>query len=176
MIVFTRVIVVNIRTEESGLYGHQGDSHALMSVLVKQALRKKGRVICFIADVNTTESRHFLRKNDVLFLNCNYWYNKFILEKSHNHLSKFVMFHYLLRIKGTSDFRKKYIAFLSGSTDETARNKQMTNVYIVYIVYIFSTVHNALRYSIKVQVGITKDGVLFYFYQRCNIIIVFTKP
>lgn len=52
----------------------------------------------------------------------------------------------------------------------------MTNAYIVYIVYIFSTVYIALCYSIKVQVEITKDGVLFYFYQRCNIIIVFTKP
>ena len=52
----------------------------------------------------------------------------------------------------------------------------MTNAYIVYTVYIFSTVYIALCYSIKVQVEITKYGVLFYFYQRCNIIIVFTKP
>ena len=143
-----------------------------MSVLVKQALRKKGRVTCFIADVNTTESRHFLRENDVLFLNCNHWYNKFILEKSHNHLSKFVIFHYLLRIKRASNL-KKYIYSLFIRTNETARNKQMTNAYIVYI---FSTVYIALCYSIKVQVEITKYGVLFYFYQRCNIIIVFTKP
>ena len=75
-----------------------------MSVLVKQALRKKGRVTCFIADVNTTDRRHFLRENDVLFLNCNHWYNKFILEKSHDHLSKFIIFHYLLRITRASDY------------------------------------------------------------------------
>ena len=87
-----------------------------MSVLVKQALRKKGRVTCFIADVNTTESRLFLRENDVLFLNCNHWYNKFILEKSHNHLSKFVIFHYLLRIKRASNLKKIYIALSSGQT------------------------------------------------------------
>ena len=55
-------------------------------------------------------------------------------------------------------------------TDEIARNKRM------FIEWV-STVNIALCYSIKVQVEITTDGVLFYFnYFKDEDIIVLTKP
>ena len=55
-------------------------------------------------------------------------------------------------------------------TDETARNKRM------FIEWV-STVNIALCYSIKVQVEITTDGVLFYLIiLKMQDIIVLTKP
>ena len=56
------------------------------------------------------EKQTFLRENVVLFCNC----NKFILKKSHNHLSKSTIVFYLLRIKRAVILERKYVAFSSG--------------------------------------------------------------
>ena len=83
--------------------------HAIVSVLlIKAGCQNETSGTHVFIDV---KSRHFYEKT-LFYSACNC--NKFILKKSHNHLSKSTTVYYLLRIKRTVILEKKYVTFSSG--------------------------------------------------------------